>query len=253
MTDQIRCVVVDDEQAFLKSIKSIIDLSAENKLEIVGEARSVQEAAEKITTLEPDLVFLDIHLPDGSGFEVLNSVGHDDFQVIFITAFDQYAVDAFKYSAVDYLLKPVASKDFWMAVEKASLERSRRERELQVGVLVDNLKALQVERRKIVLREGENLHVIPVKDILWCEAKGSYTVFHIENEAPILVSHHLKDYETPLANSGFIRTHRSYLVNSSKIKRFDRSEGGSLYLLDGSQIPVSFRKKDQLLRVLDNI
>ena len=253
MTEVLKCIVVDDELAFLKSIRSIIDLAADPKLEIVGEARSVKDAVERINAMEPELVFLDINLPDGSGFDVLNQINHADFQVIFITAFDAYAIDAFKYSAIDYLLKPVSSKDFWAAVEKAQVAQHRKVRELQIGVLVGNLQELQTERKKIVLREGENLHVIHVKDILWCEAKGSYTALHIEGEGQILVSHHLKDYEGPLSNSGFIRTHRSYLVNTSKIKRFDRSEGGSLYLIDGSQIPVSFRKKDQLLKALDDI
>lgn len=253
MTDTIKCLVIDDESAFIKSVRSIIGLAPENKLELIGEARSVEEAVDKIDELEPDLIFLDIQLPDGTGFDVLNRSNRKDFKTIFITAFDQYAVDAFKYSAVDYLLKPVASRDFWVAVDKVRQELSKDDRELQINVLIDNLKEIQGERKKIILREGENMHIIQVKDILWCEAKGSYTVFHLENKEEILVSHHLKDYETPLSNSGFVRTHRSYLVNVSKIKRFDKSEGGSIYLEDGTQIPVSYRKKDQILRVIEGL
>lgn len=253
MSNSLTCLVVDDEIAFLKSIRSIIELSSETHLEIVGEARSVAEAVQKVDALEPDLIFLDIKLPDGTGFDVLEQVNTTDYQVIFITAYDQYAMDAFKYSTVDYLLKPVSSKDFWASLNKARDQKLRRDRDLQISVLADNLKELNAERKKMVLREGENLHIIHIKDILWCEAKGSYTAFHIEGEGQILVSHHLKDYETPLSNGGFIRTHRSYLVNVSKIKRFDRSEGGSLYLIDGTQIPVSFRKKDQILKILENL
>lgn len=253
MTDSLTCLVVDDEIAFLKSIKSIIELSPDAHLEIVGEARSVAEAVEKAEALEPDLIFLDIKLPDGTGFDVLKQVRSADYQVIFITAYDQYALNAFKYSTVDYLLKPVSSKDFWAAVSKAKDQRLRKDQDLQIGILADNLKELHVERKKMVLREGENLHIIHIMDILWCEAKGSYTEFNIESEGKILVSHHLKDYEDPLVNAGFVRTHRSFLVNISKVKRFDRSEGGSLYLVDGSQIPVSFRKKDQILKILESI
>lgn len=253
MTNSLRCLVVDDEMAFLKSIKSIIELSSEDFLEIVGEARSVREAVEKIEELEPDLIFLDIKLPDGTGFDVLQRIGSTDYQVIFITAYDQYALEAFKYSTVDYLLKPVASKDFWSAVTKAREHKISKDRELQISVLADNLVELNIERKKMVLREGENLHIVHINAILWCEAKGSYTEFNIEDEGRILVSHHLKDYEGLLLNAGFIRTHRSFLVNVSKVKRFDRSEGGSLYLIDGSQIPVSFRKKEQILKVIENI
>lgn len=251
--NKLRCLVVDDELAFIKNLESMIALNAESNLEIVGNARSVKEAIDKIDSLKPDLVFLDIELPDGKGFKVLNGCQYLNFSVIFITAYDQYAIEAFRHSAVDYLLKPVSSGNFWDAVAKASEAVALKDRQMQLEILIDNLKGVDANRRKLVLREGDNMHIVQVEDIRWCEAQGSYTLFHLENKEDILVCHHLKDYEEMLTNGSFVRTHRSYLVNLDKIKRFDKSEGGSVYLDDDTQIPVSFRKKEQLMQRLEKL
>ena len=193
--DEIRTLVVDDEIAFVKSLKSIIALSNRKTLSLIGNARTVEEAQSKIEEFEPDLVFLDIKLPDGTGFDVLNRCERQDFKVVFITAYDEFAVEAFKHSAVDYLLKPVSSDDLWKAIDKVQSELSSKDRELQINILMENLLELKSERKKLVLREGENMHVVSLREIRWCEAQGSYTHFHLEKGEELLVCHQLTRYE----------------------------------------------------------
>ncbi|MEM9894790.1 MAG: LytTR family DNA-binding domain-containing protein [Bacteroidota bacterium] len=255
MTKQLRSVAIDDELAFLKTIKNIVSLKEHSPIELVGEGRSVKEAISVIQSTEPDLIFLDIRLPDGSGFDVLKAFPDSSFKVIFITAYNEYAIKAFRYSALDYLLKPIHSEVFWDAVKKVEENVSRKDLELQIELLMKNLgtKEKEPSRDKILLKEGENIHLVKVQDIAYCEANGSYTKFFFLGEDPILVCHHLKDYEDVLAENGFIRTHRSYLINKNLIKRFDKSEGGSIYLQDGSQIPVSHRKKEEILGLLSEL
>ena len=248
----IRTLVIDDESAFIGNLESIL-ASRQSSVALVGDARGVEDGLQKIDLLEPDLVFLDIQMEDGTGFDLLERVERKDFKVIFVTAYDQYAIEAFRFSAVDYLLKPVVSTDLWEAVDRAVVEIEKSKAELQINVLMDNIQSLSKEKKKLVLRESDTLHVVRLEEILWCMADGSYSKFQLEDGTQIMVSQHLKEFEDLLDKNGFFRAHRSYLVNINKVKRFDKREGGILYLEGDQSIPVSVRKIEKLLKILSDL
>ncbi|MEQ9375565.1 MAG: LytTR family DNA-binding domain-containing protein [Imperialibacter sp.] len=249
---KIRTLVIDDESAFIGNLEAMLEAKP-NDIQLVGAARSVEEGLQKIDELEPDLVFLDIQMEDGTGFDLLQRCDRRDFKVVFVTAYDQFAIEAFRFSAIDYLLKPVVSDDLWAAVDKAKLEMEKSKFEFQISILMDNIHELSKDKKKLVLREAETLHVIKLEEILWCTAEGSYTTFHLIDGQKIMVSTHLKEYEAMLEKNGFFRVHRSYLVNVGKIKKFDKREGGIIYLEGNVTLPVSVRKKERLLMLLANL
>lgn len=248
----IRTLVIDDEPAFAENLVAMLH-NESTEVEVIGKAQSIDEGLAMIAQLQPDLVFLDIMLLEGSGFNLLRRCPERNFQVVFITAYDQYAIEAFKFSAVDYLLKPVASHELVAAVERTRLLLHQHQSEKQLQVLLDSVQRLPHQNRKLVLRESETLHVVNLTNILWCAAEGSYTTFHLEEGSKIMVSQHLKEYETLLKPQGFFRVHRSHLVNLQKILRLDKADGGTLHLTDGSTLPVSVRKREHLVHRLSRL
>lgn len=247
----LRALVVDDELAFVSTLTAMLS-ARKGMLELVGAARSVQEGVAQIKSLQPNLIFLDIKMGDGTGFDVLRRIEGHPVQVIFVTAYDHYAVEAFQFSAVDYLLKPVDSQDLWRAVGRAARSIDLERQKLQWHVLMDNLSAQLRDRKKLILKEAEAMHIVQLKDILWCEAEGSYTRFIMENGDRILVSHNLKEYERTLQANGFYRVHRSHMVNLAKIRKVDKRDGAILVLQGGYELPVSVRKREALMGMLRN-
>ncbi|MEM9671342.1 MAG: LytTR family DNA-binding domain-containing protein [Bacteroidota bacterium] len=252
--EAIRTLVIDDEPAFAENLVAM--LRGENlSVQVIGKAQSIDEGLAMITQYDPDLVFLDIMLREGSGFDLLRRCSERNFQVIFITAYDQYAIEAFKFSAIDYLLKPVASHELVAAVERVHslLHLKQGQADRQLRVLLENMQGVSAQNRRLVLRESETLHVINLTDILWCAADGSYTTFHLEDGSQITVSQHLKEYEMLLESQDFFRVHRSHLVNLQKIRRLDKADGGTLHLTDSSTLPVSVRKREHLVHRLSKL
>ena len=244
----IKTIIVDDELAFINTLKIL--MKPHDQINIIGEARSVADAHLLLDTLQPDLVFLDVEMEDGTGFDLLNKIKHRQFKVIFVTAFDHYAIQAFKVSAIDYLLKPVVSDDLSRAIEKTLTAIEQDKIAYQFSTLLENINQPIKEKRKLVLKEIDTHHIIQLDDILWCQAEGSYTKFFLSKGEPILVSRHLKEFEDILDDSIFFRAHRSHLVNLNKIKKFEKSDGSMLYLEGGYTLPVSIRKKEKLAAVL---
>ena len=247
----IRSVIIDDEKPFINTLRAV--LQKVDDVMVVGEARSVATGVKMIHELEPELIFLDIQMSDGTGFDLLKQLDRRDFRVIFITAHDHFAIEAFKFSALDYILKPLISDELYQALEKVrrSLEKDRIN--LQLSVLMDNLNEMSRDKKRIILRESETLHIIQLDEILWCEADGSYTIFYLTDKRKIMVSKHLKEFEDYLSPNGFFRAHRSHLVNLSKIRKFDRSDGGIIYLDDNVALPISVRKKERLAEMLNSM
>lgn len=247
----IRSVIIDDEKPFINTLRAV--LQKVDDVMVVGEARSVATGVKMIHELEPELIFLDIQMSDGTGFDLLKQLDRRDFRVIFITAHDHFAIEAFKFSALDYILKPLISDELYQALEKVrrSLEKDRIN--LQLSVLMDNLNEMSRDKKRIILRESETLHIIQLDEILWCEADGSYTIFYLTEKRKIMVSKHLKEFEDYLSPNGFFRAHRSHLVNLSKIRKFDRSDGGIIYLDDNVALPISVRKKERLAEMLNSM
>lgn len=241
-------VIIDDEPKARSTIRDILALS-EQKIEVVGEAGDVQSARELILQKRPELILLDINLPDGTGFDLLKKFETIDFKVIFITAHEEYAVRAFRFSALDYILKPIAASDLIIAVEKAGESIKSEKTEEKFKAFLANLEKIN----KIVLRTVESIHIINLDNIVRCESDINYTTFYLTNGEKLLVSKTLKEYDEMLVPSGFFRTHQSHLVNLDHINRYDKGEGGHLIMDDDSLVPVSSRKREQLFSVFEKL
>ncbi len=241
-------VVIDDESKARETIVNILGLSR-NSPTIAGEADSVASGFELINRTQPDLVLLDINLSDGTGFDLLKKFNGFQFKLIFITAHEEYAIQAFKFSAVDYILKPVVASDLLNAVEKAGKAIQQQETELKISALLANLDKI----KKIVLKTAESIHIIHVKNIIRCEADINYTNFYLDNGERLIVSRTLKEFAEMLEPAGFFRTHQSHLVNLDHVSRFDKTEGGHLVLADDSIVPVSSRKREELFKVFERM
>jgi two-component system LytT family response regulator len=212
----------------------------------------VETGIKAIKSYNPDLVLLDIKMEDGTGFDLLKKLEPVDFKVIFITAYDQYAIKAFKFSALDYLLKPVDADDLVNAVNKAE-KLVMDELNTQLDTLAENMQTDDRSKRKIILRTFDNIHLVNINDIIYCEAEHNYTTFYIKNGKEITVSNTLKEYEEMLGDHGFFRSHRSYLINMFRIERFEKAEGGFIVLNNDNKLPVSSRRREQLLELFERI
>lgn len=251
----VRAAIVDDENSAIEALKSLISQFITG-IEIVTEASDINEAVTKIKEYNPDLVFLDIQMPGGSGFNVLEQLAPINFNVIFTTAFDQYAIQAIKYSALDYLLKPIVPSELIKAIEKHKMERLKVTMEANFRVLLDNLKQPKdapQESKKIVLSTQEGMHVVSVSDILRCESDDCYTTYYLVDKKKIMVSKTLKETEDTLSDSNFIRPHKSHLINLKYVKTLIRSDGGYIMMSDGTEIPVSRRKKEYVVDLLRHL
>lgn len=245
--NKLTTIIIDDEPRARETIKNMLMLYCP-ELELVGEAASVASGVELINKIQPEVVLLDIKMPDGSGFDLLEQLDAIDFALVFITAFDEYAVKAFKFSAMDYLLKPIDPDELVDTI--ARVKYHKKSDNIDLSVVLNNLRDLKKENKKLVLKTAESIFVVSVQDIIRCESSGNYTYFYFTNEKPILVSHTLKDYEEMLKEHSFLRVHQSHLVNLEHIKRFDKSDGGMLVMTDNKTVPVATRKKEMLLNVL---
>jgi len=245
----IRTIIIEDEPNNREFLLKLIKENCPN-VSVIAEAEGVKTGVDTIKRFHPDLVLLDIEMEDGDAFDLLHQIETIDFKIIFVTAFEEYALKAFKFSAVDYLLKPVIAKDLIAAINKVD-DQIIKDLKVQLSALSNNLKG--PESRTIVLKTADNIHLVNVHDIIRCEADRSYTLFHLANDKRIIVSKPLKDMEELLKHHGFFRVHQSHLVNFSFIERFKKSEGGYVILKDNSQVPVAQRKREHLLELFNNL
>lgn len=237
----LRIAIVDDEapaRANLRAALAGIPLP----LEVVGEAENAADAVALLNTTKPDVVLLDIWLGDGTGFDVLDQLQHDGTRVVFVTAFDHHAVNAFKRGALHYLLKPVVRADLQEALERASNEP------LQSPESLAHARNALVDR--IIVPTAEGFHVLTPDEIVRCESDGNYTRFHLVNGDRVVASRTLKDYEGQLAPFGFLRVHLSHLVNMAQVKMYLHRDGGTLVLANGHEVPVSHRRRNEVLEAL---
>lgn len=247
----LRTLIIDDEQHIRQSLSYLLDKVCPD-VKLVGEADGVATGIKAIREKLPELVLLDIKMDDGTGFDLLNHFDSIDFKVIFITAYEKYAVEAFGFSAVDYLLKPVNPEKLAEAVKRAQ-QQVRQSFNLQFNTLKENLKKEDRKERKIILRNQENIYLLEVGSIIHCESGGCYTTFETSEGEKIMVSNQLKEYDDLLAESGFFRAHRSHLVNLKHIRRFEKQEGGYLIMTNNIRVPVSAAKRERLLELFDEL
>jgi two-component system, LytTR family, response regulator len=241
----LRVVIIEDELHSRETLKNLLTEFCQ-PVEIAGAAANVEEAVKEIRSQKPDLVFLDVELQTGTGFDVLAKLKDMTFNVIFTTAFDHYAVKAIKYSSLDYLLKPIDVDELQNAVEKAALRKNEELQKRKMEVLLDNLTSGSV-RRKICLATADSVEFYNVSDILYCEANGSYTDFHFTDGKRLTVSKHLKEYEHLLLECNFMRVHNSFLINLAEVKKFVKSDGGYIVMNNNSTITISQKKREEFM------
>ncbi|MBL7803685.1 MAG: response regulator transcription factor [Saprospiraceae bacterium] len=247
MTSTLRVFIVDDELHCRALLRNLLrDVCPETQ--IAGEAGSITEAAEALRHTRPDLLLLDISLPDGTGFDLLDRFPQPDFRVIFTTAHDEFALKAFRYSAVDYLLKPVDPDQLAESVHKAGRQTPAASWHLQLAQLRNQNATGNFDR--IALNTGDGLLFIQTSDILYLEANGNFTYAYLSEGERHLVSNNLKMFEEILPEPGFFRIHQSYLVNTQRVKKFLKEDGGYVIMQDGAKLPLARRRKDDFLRGL---
>lgn len=245
-------VIIDDEPLARQTIQCIVSENFPN-INVVGEAGSVKSGIELIKNNQPDLVFLDVDLTDGSGFDILSSIQPIDFKVVFITAHQEYALKAIKFSAFDFILKPVCDAELVDAVKRVKDTTDTDNQTLKWEAFFNNISGIKEKSKTIVLKTSESIHLVQVADIIRCEADNNYSTFFLVSGEKIVISKGLKEYEDLLANDGFFRVHQSHLINLDYILRFDKKEGGFVVLTDKSNVPVSQRKKQKLLEYFENL
>jgi two-component system LytT family response regulator len=248
----INAVIVEDEKKSREVLEALVKANCPD-VNILGTADSVASGVELIRKTNPRLIFLDIEMADGSGFDLLEQVPNSGFEIIFTTASDAHALRAIKYSAIDYLLKPIDGDELKVAVEKIRAKQSDTANLDNLKFLLQNFKKPNEQYSKITLPTGNAYEIVNVKDIIRCEADGSYTSFFLENKKKLLVSASLKHYEDLLPPDDFIRVHHHHLVNMHHVVRFLKTDGGYAVMSDGTQIEISRRKKEFFLQRLNKI
>lgn len=248
----MKILVVDNEINISESIVKLILNFCPFPNEII-EADGVGSGLKAIAIANPDIVFLDVELDDGTGFDLLSKLHEINFHLVFITAHNKYAIDAFRFSAIDFLLKPINPEELIEAFEKISKNRNNTFLQEQLNLMQDSLKKIASKEKKLVLKDSNSIYFVNVSDIIRCESDGQYTEFWIENNKNIIISKSLKEYEEMLEPYGFIRPHHSHLINTNKILRFDKVDGGTLIMQNHDEVPVSHRKKAQILQILDSL
>lgn len=245
----MNAIIIDDELNARQTLRGLLALVAPQVV-VLADAKDTLEGKNLIDQLKPDLVFLDINMPGQSGIDFIESFGRINFQLIFVTAYEAYAVKAFRLNAIDFLLKPVDPDELQAAIAKISKTPLLQSEQLK-GLRASMLPQKQVDR--IALSTAEGIHFVLLENIVRLESLGSYTRFHIAGQAPVVISRILKEYEELLEGHGFIRVHQSNVVNMKHVKKYVRGEGGQLWMTDGSEIEVSRRKKEEVVDSLKSM
>lgn len=243
----MKALVVDNETSIRESLILAIKAFCP-QIEEIEEADGIDSGLKKIEFFQPDILFLDVELGNGTGMDLLSKLTKITFNIVFVTAHNKYAIDAFKYSAIDFLLKPIDPQELIRSVNRAQKKTQSDNLLKQISVLKNEYHNSSQPEKNIVLSEQDSIHIIKSSNIIYCSSEGNYTTFYTTtSDSKIIISKNMKFFEEMLTPLGFIRVHNSYLVNVSKIERYDKGDGGFLYVHGGNSIPVSQRKKELLM------
>ena len=248
---KITAIIVDDEQDSRETLRNYVGKYCP-QIVLLAECANIIEARTAILKHQPQLVFLDIEMPHGNAFDLLEQWGEIDFEIIFITASSQYAVQAFNLSAAHYLLKPVDIEELEKAVATVEDLLAQKENLSHAKILLENMAAMHTQSRKLVLPLMEGFDVVKMSEILYCEAEDNFTRFYFTNGRKTLICRNLKFYETALEPFGFFRVHRSHIINLDYIRRYNKGKGGSVILENGKELLVSNNKKAELVKRIKN-
>jgi len=246
----MKAIIIDDELSGREVLKKLIEKSCP-AVQVINAVNSIEKGLASIREDEPDLVFLDIQMPNGSGFDLLNQLEKISFQIIFVTAHDNYAIRAFKYAAVDYLLKPIKVAELIDAVNKASERIGSNHKNEHVNFLLNKINPAKKTflNNKILLPTMGGYHIIDIPEIAYCKSDSNYTHFHFTDGSNILVSKTLKEFEPILLENHFFRIHRSAIINLNCIAKYNKGKGGEVVMKDGAILEVSREKKEEFLRL----
>lgn len=248
----MKTIIIDDIK---KNREILLDYLTDYcpQVEVVGQAENVRSGFAIIQEQQPELVLLDVEMPGGTGFDLLDQFEEVSFEVIFVTAHDRYALKAIKFCALDYILKPVDVKELIQAIHRANEKLKERSSSTNFSHLISNIKNQNINQHKIALPTQEGFIFIEVNDIIRCEAEGSYTQVILKNKKSILATRKIKGFEELLSDYHFCRVHRSSLINLNYIEKYHKGEGGYVVMSDGATVDVSRRKKDDFLEMLNTL
>lgn len=248
----LKAIIVDDEQASRDTLFNYLSKYCEN-VQVLAQAEDVKTAIPLIHKHNPDIVFLDVEMPYGNAFDLLQQVGDITFETVFVTAFSHYALKALNLSASYYILKPIDIEELVSAVEKISENRKTKKESLHNKIIVENINTVNKQLQKLVLPRLDGFEVVQISDILRCQANDNFTEFFFLNGKKELVCRTLKFYEDTLSDFGFIRIHKSHLINSQFIKRYIKGKSGTIIMVDGSELELSQQRKEQFLEQFGKI
>ena len=245
----ITAILIDDDNNLRNGMRELLTFYASD-IQIIGEADSVATGVDIIEKLKPQVVFLDIQLNDGTGFDILEQIaarsGKMTSHIVFITAHEQYAIKAFRFSALDFLLKPVDPDELEIVIGKIRTIVKSKDNFEHIDLLLENIRKKVDTYKRIALTTAEGIHLFDISDIIRCEGEDNYTKFIIKNSKPVLISKTLKNYEDMLTEYGFERIHQKHLINLAHMKSYIRTDGGFIIMADNAQLPISKRKKERL-------
>ncbi|MEO6231730.1 MAG: LytTR family DNA-binding domain-containing protein [Ferruginibacter sp.] len=242
-------IIIDDEANSRNSLKQKLANHCPD-LTVIGECENGEEAIKMLAEKEPDIIFLDVEMPRMNGFTMLQKLSKKNFEVIFITAYDHYAIKAIRFSALDYLVKPVEVDELKVAVEKAAQKRKAPSENNRLEIMLQNLLYDKKEMQRIAIPSMEGLQFVELGNILYLEANSNYTCFYLTNNSKITVTKTLKDFEELLPSSVFIRIHHSYIINKNLIDKYIKGEGGQVLMKNGVILDVARRKKEEFMKAI---
>lgn len=251
----IRTIIIDDEPAAISVLNQLLQRTCNEEVKVIATSDSPEEGKLLIEQHKPDLVFLDIEMPSMTGFELIRSIPDPEFYVVFVTAYDAYAIEAFELSAIDYLLKPVGAEKVIRVVQKIKndLKKHQSQITIQMQQLENLLKQNSSRDKKIGLGMSDKIVFLNINDILFCAAQGAYSNVHLQDGRNIVTSRTLGEYEELLNNHYFFRIHHSYLINMNHVKEFQRYEGGYVVMENNTKLEVSQRKRKDFLEAMNNL
>ncbi|MFM7023821.1 MAG: LytR/AlgR family response regulator transcription factor [Flavobacteriales bacterium] len=243
----MKAVIIEDEESGRETLKNYLAQYCPD-VKLVGMADSLLTGEELIKKTSPDIVFLDVEMPYGNGFDLLEKFDNISFEVVFVTAFSHYAIKALNLCASYYILKPVDIDELILAVNKIKEKRAKSDVEpSHTKVLIENLKSINKQTKKVILPVMEGFEIIHVNDIIRCEANDNFTSFHLTNGKKMLICRTLKFYEECLSDFDFVRVHKSHLINLQYVTKYTKGKGGFVTMNDGSQVDVSPNKRDEFI------
>ncbi|WP_306013034.1 MULTISPECIES: LytR/AlgR family response regulator transcription factor [unclassified Allomuricauda] len=246
----LKAIIVDDEQHCINRLEGLLQEEGHD-IEVMARCKTIDEAKRKITDLSPDIIFLDVELGNNTGFDLLSQLDDFDFEVIFTTSFDNYALKAFKFSALDYLLKPIDKNDLVNALQKLREQKNLKETSKKIDILFHNFKEGSESSKRIAIPTVDGFAMLDTNDIIRLQSDVNYTHIHSITNKRITASKTLKYFEGILENHTFFRVHKSHLINLSFVEHYIKGKGGHIVLTDGSKIEVAIRRKEELIKKLN--